>query len=146
MLTHTKQKMSESALWKDMKKNIGHLGHFSRVESHETSSGIPDVDFCINGTEGHIELKFGRNKAPKIRGSQGKWFKRRVEAGGNPWMFAHLVIDKTDYYVLYSGHIVANLTTERNTAIWVDRATKTWKGYRDWNEFVKHLTIRRRYD
>jgi len=76
--------MSESALWKHMKKNIGHLGHFSRVESHETSSGIPDVDYCIRGVEGHIELKFARGKIPKIRGTQVRWFRDRAKQGGNP--------------------------------------------------------------
>ena len=133
--------MSESALWKDMKKNIGHLGHFSRVESHETSSGIPDVDFCINGTEGHIELKFSRDKTPKIRSSQVTWFRRRRKEGGNPWLFTHMILKGKDYYLLHDASKISGLATNRNVADWITASIFRWISYMDWKELVECITV-----
>ena len=134
--------MSEGKLWKDMHKNIDHLGHFSRVESHETSSGIPDVDFCIKGVEGHVELKFGNNRAPRIRSTQTRWFRHRVKEGGHPWMFTHIVIKKKDFYMLHGAAEMIDLTTERDTDVWLTTAAFVWLGSMDWHALVKCLSIR----
>lgn len=134
--------MSEGKLWKEMSKNIGHLGHFSRVESHETSSGIPDVDYCINGTEGHVELKHGNNSAPRIRGTQVRWFRHRIKAGGYPWMFTHIVIKKKDYYMLHKAAQMIELATERDVDVWLNTAAFVWSGSMGWHELVECLSIR----
>lgn len=86
--------MSEAKLVAEFKEAVEFLhktAHMSEVESHLTSAGIPDVDLCIDGEEFHLEFKHSATNAPpKIRPSQVKWFKKRVAAGGNPWIVAHL--------------------------------------------------------
>ncbi len=134
--------MSESDLWKHIKNNIGHRGHFSRVESHETSSGIPDVDYCIDGVEGHMELKFAVNAAPKIRGTQVQWFRKRGKAKGNPWMFSHLVLHNKDYYLLHRTSAMIDLAKQKDVSKWIGSAACIWVGFMDWHEFIKHLTMK----
>lgn len=135
--------MSESDLWKDIKKNIGHHGHFSRVESHSTSAGIPDVDFCIKGFEGHMELKFAREKLKKnfVRSTQVKWFRDRVKAGGRPWLFALLIIGGEKYYVLFKGENVGSISRETNIKEWVVKADFRWNGSMNWQELLKILQL-----
>lgn len=119
--------MSEKDFWGEMRENVGHLGHFSRVESPQTSAGIPDVDFCVDGVEGHIELKFGRDtKTPSIRPSQVKWFKSRVEAGGHPIIFAKLIVGVEVRYCLYSGSKIRALFDAKNITDWIDLADVTY--------------------
>ena len=136
--------MSEAKLWKDMKKNIGHKGHFSRVESHETSSGIPDVDYCLFGTENHVELKFGHigKPAPEIRGSQVRWFRDRVEAGGHPWLFTHISGNNgSNLYMLHLGKNVGRLSREKQIAEWEKLATFVWHNKMDWAALAEALSV-----
>ena len=134
--------MSEAALWKDMRRNIGHLGHFSRVESHESSAGIPDVDFCIAGVEGHVELKFGTDtKAPKIRPTQAKWFRDRVKEEGKPWMFTLIGVKCRSVYMLHEGSWVPHLAENPyDFDLWLGSACRVWDGSMDWRELVSILT------
>ena len=132
--------MSEGDLWKDMHKNVNHLGHFSRVESHETSAGIPDVDYCINGTEGHVELKFGRDRAPKIRATQVKWFRNRVRAGGKPWLFTEIRTAKRSIYMLHEGKHVGHLARMKDLGVWRSTAKVIWDGSMDWRLLISILT------
>ncbi len=136
--------MSEQDLWEYTDQSIGDLGHFSRVESHLMSAGIPDVDFCIEGTEGHIELKYGFNKVPKIRGSQARWFRNRVRAGGKPWMFTLLeYTNHSPRYLLHEAEGVVYLAAANwARAIWIGTAVKRWDTYVEWSEFLD--TILRR--
>ena len=133
--------MSESHLWKDMKKNIGHLGHFSRVESHETSSGIPDVDYCIRGIEGHVELKFARGKIPKIRGTQVRWFRDRVKQGGSPWLFTHMIVEGDDCYMLHQGKVVGDLARAKEQRDWARTAFVMWVDDMNWHELIEYLSV-----
>ena len=50
--------MSETNFWKEIKKNIGYIGHWSRIESHATADGFPDTVLTINSHETKMELKF----------------------------------------------------------------------------------------
>ena len=134
--------MSEAALWKDMNRNIGHLGHFSRVESHESSAGIPDVDFCIAGVEGHVELKFGNgSKHPNIRPTQAKWFRDRVRKDGKPWMFTLIMVKKRSVYLLHEGKWVPRLAGDPyDFDEWADSACRVWDGSMEWRELISILT------
>lgn len=58
--------------------------HVSQVESHETSAGIPDTNYCIGGIDGWIECKFaaaGRKNKVIVRKSQKVWFRDRLKVG-----------------------------------------------------------------
>lgn len=113
--------MSENDFWNEMRNSIGHSGHFSRVESPQTSAGIPDVDFCVEGIEGHIELKFGEGgNAPRMRPSQVKWFNSRVKAGGKPIIFAKLVDGADVRYCFYHGDKARQLYDAKAVFDWVD--------------------------
>ncbi len=117
--------------------------HISSVESHLTAAGIPDLDFCISGLEGHIEVKFSSNKlAPKIRSTQVRWFKKRVRAGGTPWVFAKLMVNSNWHYCLFNGAVIDNLAKTTKSANWVYFADKTWTGIMtkpNWSELVQTL-------
>jgi len=111
--------MSEAALWRALDAGLGHRGHFSRVESHETSAGIPDVDYCLNGVESHIELKFGRTVAPKIRPTSGK------------------------YWMLHKGATIGThkLYTEKDLDVWQLCSLAMWEGHINFDELYGFLTI-----
>ena len=59
-------------------------GDVSQIESHATSPGIPDTNYCISGAEGWIELKNsagGKNFV--VRDTQKVWFRKRIRAGAS---------------------------------------------------------------
>lgn len=83
--------MSEHTLWTRLRENIGHHGHFTRLEFNP-EAGIPDVDYCVKGGEGKIELKY-IDRAPVrvdtavfhtggLRDAQVIWIHTRVRHGG----------------------------------------------------------------
>ena len=92
--------MSESALWKRVRSGV--LGvvaraDLSRVENM-VEAGMPDVNFCVDGVEGWVELKHC-NAIPKragtplfgdegLRDSQIVWIYKRVKRGGRVWIVA----------------------------------------------------------
>ena len=133
--------MSEADLWKEMKDGIGHMGHFSRVESHLTSAGIPDVDFCIEGTEGHIELKFAHNTIKKnfVRPTQVKWFRDRAKAGGHPWLLALIIVGHIKHYYLCNAEDMAHVYKSTSLYFWSRHATYVWTNEMDWDEFITML-------
>jgi len=89
--------MIERTFWAKIRAKVGHLGHFSRVESLCTV-GYPDVDYCVDGVSGKIELKYKREWPKKtdtpvflkggLREAQVVWIENRVRAGGLVWILA----------------------------------------------------------
>lgn len=83
--------MSEANLWDNIRKNVGHRGHFSRVEFNATS-GYPDLSYSIKRVEGHAELKFVPQAPARmttacfgehgLRDSQKAWIHTRLKHGG----------------------------------------------------------------
>lgn len=77
---------SEDGLWgylrdEFLKKTKG--SHYSRIESHSTSIGFPDVDYHIGDSSGYIELKHTNGEDIKVRPSQYRWITDRRDAGAN---------------------------------------------------------------
>lgn len=89
--------MSEANLWKRIRDNVGHAGHFSRIEYNPTD-GYPDTSYCIKGVEGHAELKYVERAPVKVdtrcfgdhglRDSQKGWIHQRVKHGGRVFIVA----------------------------------------------------------
>ena len=133
--------MSEKALWKEMKKNIGHRGHFTRVESHATANGFPDVNFCIR-KEGTIELKFSGDETapPEIRPSQVKWHQARLKYDGNCWVFAKLKINGKWWYFLVHGENIIRLAKAESNADWFDTNGFRWEGTPNWNHVLTAIS------
>lgn len=101
--------MSEANLWTRVRKAVGHLGHFDRLE-YNPVDGIPDVDFCIDGIEGKVELKYREGAParartacyashPNLREAQEAWIKRRLRNGGRVFILAQI----GDYLYLLHG-------------------------------------------
>lgn len=101
-------------------KKVG--GHASSVESHATSPGIPDVDFCIDGISGHIELKVCSSRG--LRQSQVLWFRQRLKAGGKPWI---LIYCAESIYLIEGKHYqhVIQMNKEEKSK-WEKIALKIW--------------------
>lgn len=94
--------MSEKTLWNRLRAEIQRQklgGRWQRVENG-VATGMPDVNFCINGLEGWIELKHGKKpiKGDTIvfksqRGmeqAQVNWHFDQHRNGGVSWILIQL--------------------------------------------------------
>jgi hypothetical protein len=52
------------------------------VETWSTGQGVPDLNYCLDGVEGWIELKQTDANVVDIRPEQIAWAERRTRAGG----------------------------------------------------------------
>lgn len=130
--------MSETNFWKEIKNNVGHLGHWSRIESHATSDGFPDTVLTIDGFETKIELKYCNEKKPfEIRPSQIRWFRKNVRNGGEPWVFIKAEMKIRTFYILARGRVIDYLE-DKPLKTWLNpQLNKIWYDKMDWDEFLK---------
>lgn len=63
-----------------LRDHLPHI-HWQRVESG-TSRGIPDMNYCVDGAEGWIELKWTLGWTVDLRPEQVAWLMRRSRSGG----------------------------------------------------------------
>lgn len=89
--------MSENQLWKWLRDGPLPEGIYSRVESPDTSPGIPDVYYRLKNGCGWIELKFDRhpkkecpfeNEKDGLHLSQRIWIRNEIEFGGRVFVVA----------------------------------------------------------
>jgi hypothetical protein len=79
--------MSETSFWNYLRKLLPREGHYTRVESHDTSAGFPDVHFTLNGNSGTIELKDAKRPGARypfkggsgLRASQVRWMADEID-------------------------------------------------------------------
>lgn len=82
--------MSEASFWNYLRKLLPKEGHYTRLESHDTATGFPDVHYTLNGNSGTIELKDTKRPGAKhpfkgqsgLRKSQITWMTAQCDAGG----------------------------------------------------------------
>lgn len=119
----------ETKFWKFLGPKLKKYGHFERIESHETAIGTPDVEYCINGYTNRLELKFtdSEKKGLRLRPSQAGWFRKRIKAGGQPWLLAHLDIRGLKGYVLIPGDKVPELTNTTRIEAWLHSGVVVWQ-------------------
>jgi hypothetical protein len=118
----------ESDLWHELGLGMAKRWHANRVESHETSPGFPDVNYCIsyNGAEGNLELKDGSKKVmPKMRNTQVRWHMFRYKAGGRSFIFSKIMNNDTgdNVYMLHLGKFALDMCMHRNYKYWYATAT-----------------------
>lgn len=101
----------ESALRMSVKKALDGVGHLSWVESHATSAGIPDLNYCINGIEGWVELKWGNFE---VKSTQVRWMEDRVNSGGFPLFLIH--IDQ-QFFMVPGSHAQMLRTNNSETSV-----------------------------
>lgn len=86
--------MSEASFWSYLRKLLPKEGHYTRIESHDTTSGFPDVHYTLNGVSGTIELKDAKRPGAKhpfkgesgLRKSQITWMTDECEQDGNVFL------------------------------------------------------------
>ena len=117
--------MNESTLRAKLISTITSAGgHACAIESHATSAGIPDLNYCINGNEGHIELKVGtKRKPPYLRPTQHRWFVLRNRAKGKAF-FLFLDNDTGNVYLIYGKDV--QVLVEASTETWIRSAFASW--------------------
>lgn len=139
---------SEAALWRFLGDILRPLGHVIRVEN-VVGSGTPDVNYCINGAEGWIELKhlpsWPKNKASVVRiphkrlfKVQCAWLHARSVIGGRSWLFVQVGTD----YILFNGTCALLIERGLTRAGWEAIATARWERSVDAIDLVKHLCSR----
>lgn len=78
--------------------------HFQSVETFSTGRGVPDLNYCIDGTEGWIELKdVKRGWKPIFQAEQIGWMERRVRNGGKVFVAVRVRIDRDALYIFPGG-------------------------------------------
>jgi hypothetical protein len=135
--------MSEKIAYKALKEKLFDRTH-DRIDRIETGvDGIPDINFCINGKEGWIELKcptepkrpttklFGSNH--KIGQDQKNWFIRQFKAKGR----AFILLSTDVRWMLFlpsSIEFLNDITVEQmqHFAIW--EARKPVRDKELWNK------------
>lgn len=107
--------------------NLWHQGHFCSVESPRSSPGIPDIDYCSGGIEGHLELKVWGRNSPTLRPTQIKWFEDRVKAGGYPLILTMLqTICNNDQFLVHPGSMIRKLHMNKTRRYWIKTAYVKW--------------------
>jgi hypothetical protein len=94
--------MSEQSMWHRIKDKYGHVGHWQRIEN-VIDKGVPDINFCVAGIEGWIELKeiphWPRSKYTPVKfrweKEQRFWARKRGAAGGNVWLLLRVKESKS---------------------------------------------------
>jgi hypothetical protein len=132
----------EQKMWKYLAPKLKPFGHFERIESHETAVGTPDVEYCINGYTNRIELKFSdsEKKGLRLRPSQSGWFRKRVKAGGQPWLLAQALVRGKRGYVLVAGTDVPNLVHTTKISAWLEAGIMVWEDKIDMEELIQFLS------
>ena len=88
--------------------------HAVNMEPAATNAGIPDINWCMEGIEGNLELKFAYDNgaAPIIRPMQLVWFRERIAAGGYPMLAYYIECEgyMDNVYIFQGRHIDAMAT------------------------------------
>ena len=123
--------------------NVDGFGHWFRIESHEVSPGVPDLHVTLRGTSRFIELKHGtRKKPPYFRPTQYVWFRREVEAGGNPLTLV-CIQEEDPTFALLSGQRSLDIHTEMvsrpSIEPWIRPVSgcRVWAMKINWDEFLR---------
>lgn len=122
---------SETKYWEHLRdhnfKRIPN-SHFSRIESHATALGIPDVNAVIQGRDVWIELKHCLSWTDELtlRGSQHRWMQERIKAGAkNVWILAHVADTGSNMLIRAEGG-TKDLIDNPSVDHWWSRAEAKW--------------------
>ncbi len=137
--------MSEQALWRRMRRELRGRGHWVRVENG-AETGTPDVNYCVDGAEGWIELKhlYGwptRSATvvqSKLEHDQAIWLTERRAHGGRAWVLCAVERE----LLLFDGVHALALEEGRDRLWWIERAAGAWDGPVDWESFLTLLMER----
>jgi hypothetical protein len=103
--------MAEKDLWATMRDCVKRAGHFERLENM-VGVGRPDVNYCVRGVEGNIELKWAERwparanvplALPHYTPRQRNWHRVRLSAGGRVYVLLE-VQRPTPTYLLFHAN------------------------------------------
>lgn len=104
----------ERNFFEQLRRNLPKVGlplHLQRVEN-TAGVGTPDVNYCVGGIDGWLELKAwerarfsGRFTIPKLRPDQAAWLTARCRAGGRAYLLCRINKD----VVLIDGRLASAL-------------------------------------
>lgn len=104
--------------------------HFQSVETWSTGQGVPDLNYCVDGAEGWIELKKSDGWVVNFEPAQIAWLERRARAGGRVFVF---VRRKRDELYVLPASAARPLLTRRESLRSVERIALFDGGPRAWN-------------
>lgn len=139
------KKGSEHSLWQYIRIGMQHAGDMVRIEAPEQGAGAPDVNYCLRGVEGNVELKYcdEQRNGFEVRATQYRWFQRRMEAGGNGWILAEYEGGDSHWFAVIHGSEIRELTESAKPAIWRNKASVVWEDRIDFEELIGILSNHR---
>jgi hypothetical protein len=121
-------------------------GHWVSVESHQTSVGFPDLDYCFSGNCGQLELKYGNidtGKVPELRPSQVGYMRKRHEAQGT----VHILLRVDGYHAngdVFYGLIRPEkcrlLINAKDCYDWIEQVHVSWDNTDIWQGLAYYLS------
>lgn len=127
--------MSETSFWTYLRKLLPKEGHYTRVESHDTAAGFPDVHYTLNGNSGTIELKDAKRPGAKhpfkgesgLRRSQITWMTQQCDADGRVFLALQcgdrVYLLKADLYFDELHRMTEDDIARVSTVNWVKKST-----------------------
>jgi hypothetical protein len=133
----------EKKMWAYLGPKLRKYGHFERIESHETAVGTPDVEYCVGGYTNRLELKYtnSEKRGFRLRPAQAGWFRKRVKAGGQPWLLAQSDINGKRGYVLVAGSDVPALVSTTRVTDWLNAGVMVWEDRLSISELMEFLSF-----
>ena len=142
--------MTEAQIYQRLRKSWATANssvHVTRIESW-IGRGIPDVNWVHHGDEFWTELKVLRINGhfkESLKKEQVAWLLRHTRAGGNAWVVAQMIDDKTRYFAWrgifalrlgQAGHATTDTTPldvphieVHSPEALVNRLTQKWRCY-----------------
>lgn len=128
--------MSESNVWKALKRNWPDGGYIRRMEPGLIGEGFPDCHAVINKRDLFIELKFlakdFKHKKLPIRDSQVVWFL------DYPGEYSYFLFKVGDFFYLFSGQQADELRHKIRFERFVEMSIIKSKKIKN---LINHLTI-----
>lgn len=127
--------MSETSFWTYLRKLLPKEGHYTRIESHDTAPGFPDVHYTLNGNSGTIELKDAKRPGAKhpfkgesgLRRSQITWMTQQCDADGRVFLALQcgdrVYLLKADLYFDELHRMTEDDIARVSTVNWVKKST-----------------------
>ncbi len=120
---------NETALWHGIKRELRKHGKFDRIETGNTSLGVPDIDGYITGFGAiKIELKHCKDekKGFVLRPAQHRYMQDRIKAGDqNVWILACLDLPNRFEMLWIHGHETLKLIKNSNPLFWSSLSHET---------------------
>ena len=100
----------------------------TRIESHATAIGFPDLAYCWKGHNGHIELKYVWDENDiMLRPAQHRWLSDNVAAGGHPLIVTGISgHDGSTRIMIHHGNQSRDLITNPSHDEWICYSKKIW--------------------